>query len=172
MPSGIVNSALGTAESTLGRAQGAIGDALGNKTLKDLGDSYVKSGEERTTQSSGTAAAGPFSATSKGGVAKENSDRTEGSWNSTVGEGKEKVGNFVGSDSLRKSGVEQNAQGVGQKAAGQFKDTAQGLGESIQGNVGGAAAGLVGNNVEKEKLYRKAEDGKARLAGVHNDVKQ
>ncbi len=48
-----------------------------------------------------TAKAGPFTTTATGGVAKDDPNRTAGSWNQNVGALKESIGGFVGAEGLK-----------------------------------------------------------------------
>lgn len=48
------------------------------------------------------------------GVAANDPQRSEGSWNQTIGSAKEAVGGLVGADGLKRDGQEQNAQGKGE----------------------------------------------------------
>ena len=83
--------------------------------------------------------------TAEGGVAKDNQDRTDGSWNQNVGAAKEAVGGFTGIESLKQQGAQQNKEGKEQEAAGQVSDLGEGLKNRVGGNVGAAVAGLTGN---------------------------
>jgi uncharacterized protein YjbJ (UPF0337 family) len=118
------------------------------------------------------AKAGPFSVTPSGGVAKDNSDRTEGSWNQNVGAAKEALGGFVGAEGLKQEGIQQNKEGKGQEAAGQVNDLGKGIGDRLGGTVGGAVAGLTGNAAQKEEAQRQHDEGKARQRGVEADLQK
>ena len=163
----------------LGRAEATIGSAIGNKNMQERGEAAVRQAEIDKQKSNVTgdnssksASVGPFTANTEGGAIKNHPDRTEGSWDQKVGSVKENVGSFVGSDSLEESGNRQHAEGTGKKASGQMSDTATGIGESIKGTVGGAAAYVTGNNVKKNEMDQKAEDGKARVQSVRDDQKK
>jgi uncharacterized protein YjbJ (UPF0337 family) len=119
-----------------------------------------------------TAKTGPFAISASGGVAKDNSDRTQGSWNQSVGAAKEAVGGFVGAEGLKQEGIQQNKEGKGQEAAGQVSDLGKGLGDRIGGTVGGAVAGLTGNERQKAEAERQHDDGKARQRGVEADLQK
>ena len=45
---------------------------------------------------------GPAAVTPSGGVHADDPNRTEGSWNQTVGSGKETLGNLLGAEGLKK----------------------------------------------------------------------
>jgi uncharacterized protein YjbJ (UPF0337 family) len=118
------------------------------------------------------AKAGPFTATPAGGLAKDDSNRSAGSWNQTVGSGKEALGNLVGADGLKQEGIRQNKEGQGQEAQGQLSDLGKGVSDRVGGAVGGAVAGLTGNQAQKDEAQRKHDDGKARQRGVEADVQK
>ena len=73
---------------------------------------------------------GPFAVSGSGGVAQDDPNRTEGSWNQTVGSAKESLGNFVGADGLKQEGIQQNREGKGQEAQGQLADLGSGMGKT------------------------------------------
>jgi len=75
---------------------------------------------------------GPFAVSGSGGVATDDPNRTEGSWNQTVGSGKEMLGNALGADGLKREGIEQNRAGKGQEAQGQLSDLGSGIGEFVR----------------------------------------
>jgi len=118
------------------------------------------------------AKAGPFTATPGGGVAKDDSDRSAGSWNQTVGSGKEALGNLLGADGLKQEGARQNKEGQGQEAQGQLSDLGKGVSDRVGGAVGGAVAGLTGNQAQKDEAQRQHDDGKARQRGVEVDLQK
>jgi uncharacterized protein YjbJ (UPF0337 family) len=119
-----------------------------------------------------TAKAGPFAVSSEGGVAKDNSDRTDGSWNQNMGAAKEAVGGFVGAEGLKQQGIRQNQEGKEQEAAGQVNDFGKGVKDRVGGTVGGAVAGLTGNERQKAEAERQHDEGKARQRGVEADLQK
>lgn len=116
------------------------------------------------------AKAGPFTLSSTGVPAKDNPDRTQGSWNQTVGSAKEFVGGLVGSEDLKQSGRQQNLEGQNQEAKGQLTDLGQGVSDRVQGAVGGAVAGLTGDRDAQAKYADMHDEGKTRQRGVELDL--
>ncbi|KAJ4370329.1 hypothetical protein N0V86_009066 [Didymella sp. IMI 355093] len=98
-----------SAQSYLDKATGAVQSAVGSLT----GSTADKAqGENRKTEaaaekdlSHATAKAGPFTTTAAGGVAKDDPNRSAGSWNQNVGALKESVGGFMGAEGLKQEGV-------------------------------------------------------------------
>jgi uncharacterized protein YjbJ (UPF0337 family) len=88
---------------------------------------------------------------STSGVAANDPNRSTGSWNQTVGAGKEAVGNMLGMEGLKKEGQEQNMQGKEQEARGQLSDLGKGVSDRVQGTVGGMVAGVTGDR-EAQKV--------------------
>ena len=82
-----------------------------------------------------TAKVGPVSV-SASGVATDNPDRTQGSWNQTVGSGKEMLGNLVGAEGLKQQGIDQNREGKEQEARGQLSDLGSGVTDRAKGMLG------------------------------------
>merc|ERR1712230_335991 len=64
-------------------------------------DQYKTKGEAESDLSHTAAKAGPFTVSSSGAPAKDNSQRTQGQWDQTMGSAKETVGNLVGSADLK-----------------------------------------------------------------------
>jgi uncharacterized protein YjbJ (UPF0337 family) len=105
-------------------------------------------------------------------VHKDSSDRTEGSWNQTVGAAKESIGNLVGHDGLKQAGIEQNQQGKAQEAQGQLNDLGQGIMDRGKGAVGSAVAGLTGDKEAQAKFNQIHDDGKAGQRSVEADLQR
>ena len=126
--------------------------------------------DARNDLSHSAAKAGPFTATPSGGLAQDDSRRTEGSWNQTVGAGKEFIGGAIGAEGLKKEGQQQNAEGKGQEAEGQVKDFGKGIQDRVGGTVGGLVGGLTGNEAQKQAAQDQHDDGKARQRGVEADL--
>jgi len=117
-----------------------------------------------------TAKAGPFTLSSSGAVAQDNPDRTAGSYDQTMGSTKEAIGNMVGSEDLRRSGVDQNASGKSQEAKGQLSDYGTGFADRASGAVGGAVAGLTGDRTKQQEMADKHDEGKTRQRGAEADI--
>ena len=133
-------------------------------------DQYKDKAAAESDLSHAAAKAGPYTISSSGAPAKDNSDRTEGSWNQTVGSGKEFIGSMVGSEDLKRQGREQNLQGQSQEAKGQLSDLGQGVSDRVTGAVGGAAAALTGDRVAQQKYADQHDEGKTRQRGVEMDL--
>lgn len=110
---------------------------------------------EQNAASKSAAKAGPFAISGEGGVAKDGEERTQGRYDQTMGSVKEATGNLLGNQSMVQDGRDQNARGQGQEAKGQLKDLKQGVGERVQGRLGGAVAGLTGDRDEQERYMDK-----------------
>ena len=118
------------------------------------------------------AKAGPFTVSASGGVAKDDPNRSAGSWNQTVGSAKETLGNLVGAQGLKQEGIRQNEEGKGQEAQGQLSDLGKGVSDRVGGTLGGAVAGLTGSQAQKDEAQKRHDDGKARQRGVEADLQK
>lgn len=105
------------------------------------------------------------------GVAANDPDRQAGSWNQTVGAGKETIGNALGMEGLKKEGIQQNQEGKGQEAKGQLNDLGSGVSDRVTGTVGGAVAGLTGDRVEQKKYEAQHDQGKVCWKGCGFDAR-
>jgi uncharacterized protein YjbJ (UPF0337 family) len=143
-----------------------------NRIPQVKGDNKNAAGHAEKDLSHTTAKAGPFAVSSSGGVAKDNEDRTSGAWNQNVGAAKEALGGFVGAEGLKQEGIRQNQEGKGQEAAGQLNDLGKGLSDRVGGTIGGAVAGLTGNDAQKAEAQKQHDDGKARQRGVEADLQK
>lgn len=139
-----------------------------------------------------------FTATSDGAVAADHPDRTSGSWKQTAGAAKEFIGGAVGSEvclfatsisiilssstdssltyqllqDLKQAGRQQNREGQEQEARGQVKDLGEGAKDRFTGQLGNAAAALVGDR-EKQAEYQTQHDvGKAQQRGAEHDIQK
>ena len=99
------------------------------KKKKVQGDARQSKASAEHAASHEVGKVGPVSISSSGGVATDHPDRAEGSWNQTIGSGKEMLGNLVGADGLKQEGIRQNQQGKGQEAEGQVSDYGHGVGK-------------------------------------------
>lgn len=106
-------------------------DMTGNTADKTAADQRKAHAELENNASHVAVKAGPFNLSSSGAATIDNENRREGKSDQFVGSGKEFIGNAIGSDSLKREGREQNAQGQGQEAAGQVTDYASGVGTFI-----------------------------------------
>jgi uncharacterized protein YjbJ (UPF0337 family) len=105
-----MDSASGAVQSVIGNITGNTSDQvcpslfpqcfteqLAN-TLQTAGEAKQDKAALEHDASHAAAKVGPLSASSSGAVTKDDPNRTEGSWNQTVGSAKETVGGLVGSE--------------------------------------------------------------------------
>ncbi|EOD53049.1 CsbD-like protein [Neofusicoccum parvum] len=156
-------------DSATSAVQSAVGAITGNPADQKQADDKKAEAEAKHDLSHASAKAGPFTVSSSG-VAKDDPNRTEGSWNQTVGSGKETLGNLIGNETLKKEGARQNQEGKGQEAQGQLNDLGQGISDRVSGTVGGAIAGLTGNEKAKAEYEKQHDHGKTAQRGVEADL--
>ncbi|KAK5404685.1 hypothetical protein LTR06_009406 [Exophiala xenobiotica] len=159
----MMDTATGYINSGIAAVTGSTGDQA-------KADEYKTKGQAESDLSHAAAKAGPFTISSSGAPAKDNSDRTQGQWDQTMGSAKETVGNLIGSADLKQQGREQNLQGQGQEAKGQLSDLGKGVSDRVQGAVGGAAAALTGDRTEQQRYADIHDEGKTRQRGVELDM--
>ncbi|KAL1601128.1 hypothetical protein SLS59_005280 [Nothophoma quercina] len=159
-------------DQATGAIQSAIGSLTGSTTDKAQGENRKVEAAAEKDLSHATAKAGPFTTTAAGGIAKDDPNRSAGSWNQNVGALKESVGGFVGAEGLKQEGTRQNAEGKEQEAQGQLSDLGKGVQDRVGGAIGGAVAGLTGNEAQKQEAQRQHDDGKARQRGVEADLQK
>ncbi|KAF2251166.1 hypothetical protein BU26DRAFT_517881 [Trematosphaeria pertusa] len=152
--------------------QSGIGALTGNPGDKKVADDKRAKADVEHDLSHSAAKAGPFTVNASGGVAKDDPNRTQGSWNQTVGSAKEAVGNLVGAEGLKQEGIRQNREGKGQEAQGQMSDLGKGIQDRLGGTIGGAVAGLTGNQAQRDEAQRQHDEGKARQRGVEADLQK
>lgn len=133
-----IDSATGAIQSGIASLTGSAGDQA------NANQSKAKAEAEHDL-SHAAAKAGPYTISSTGAPAKDNSDRTQGQWNQTMGSVKEATGNLFGSENLRQQGRDQNRAGQEQEAKGQLSDLGQGISDRVGGAIGGAYASLTGD---------------------------
>ncbi|TIA41510.1 hypothetical protein D6C78_01721 [Aureobasidium pullulans] len=156
-------------DSASGAAQSALGSLIGSNADKNAGENKKAEAEIKHDASRAGANVGGYSV-SASGIAQNDPNRSEGSWNQTVGSGKEALGNLVGNESLKKQGVQQNAEGKEQEAKGQLNDLGSGIADRVSGTVGGAVASVTGNQADKAKYEAKHDEGKTQQRGVEADL--
>ena len=162
----------GYVDQATGAVQSALGSVTGSTADKAQGENR-KTAAEAEKQASHTAAkAGPFTVSPSGGVAKDDPNRSAGSWNQNVGAAKEALGGFVGAEGLKQEGIQQNREGKGQEAQGQMSDLGKGVQDRVGGTIGSAVAGLTGNAAQKTEAQRQHDEGKARQRGVEADLQK
>lgn len=138
-----IDSATGAVQSGIATITGSSGDRANAEESKE------KAATEKDA-SHAAAKAGPFTVSSSGAAAKDNSDRKQGQWDQTIGSLKEATGNLIGNENLKQQGREQNLQGQGQEAKGQLSDLGQGIGDRIGGTLGAGYASVTGNKAAQQ----------------------
>jgi len=157
------DQAAGYLQSGIASITGSAGDKANAEQTKE------KAAAEKDLSHS-AAKVGPFTMSSSGVPAQDSADRTQGSWDQTIGSGKETLGNLIGSEGLKQQGREQNQAGQEEEAKGQLSDLGKGIGDRVQGAVGGAVAGLTGDREGQAKYADQHDEGKSRLRGVQLDL--
>lgn len=158
--------------AAVGAGQELLGQLTGNTTDQAQGQVKQNDASAENAASHAAAKAGPFTLSSTGAVAKDSNDRTEGSWNQTVGAAKEAIGGLVGAEGLRQQGIQQNAEGKGQEAQGQLSDLGKGIGDRVGGTVGGVVAGVTGNAAAQGEYQKQHDTGKTLQRGVEADLQK
>lgn len=133
-----IDSATGAIQSGVASLTGSTGDQA------NADQSRAKAEAEHELSNS-AAKAGPYTISSTGAPAKDNTDRTQGQWDQTIGSVKEAAGNLLGSENLRQQGRDQNRAGQEQEAKGQLSDLGQGISDRVGGAIGGTYASLTGD---------------------------
>lgn len=77
---------------------------------------------------------------------------------------------MIGSESLRRAGVEQNAAGKEAEAKGQLQDWGQGVQNRAQGALGTIGAAVGGDREEEQKWKDLHDEGKVRQRGAEADM--
>ncbi|KAL2127022.1 hypothetical protein VTI74DRAFT_11470 [Chaetomium olivicolor] len=158
-------------DSATGAVQNVVGSIIGN-----TGDEAEGRAKQQKAQAeydaSHSAVKVPGATVSSGAVAKDDPNRSEGSWNQTIGSAKEFVGGLVGNESLKQSGREQNLSGQEQEARGQVKDYTSGVGDRVSGAVGSAVAGLTGDRAKQAEYQDRHDTGKAQQRGAEHDIQK
>jgi uncharacterized protein YjbJ (UPF0337 family) len=174
-----IDSASGAAQSALGSLIGSNADKVwwihssssqhNTDTSQTAGENKKAEAEVKHDASHAGANIGGYSV-SASGVAGNDPNRSAGSWNQTLGSGKETLGNLIGNESLKQQGAQQNQEGKEQEAKGQLSDLGSGIADRVSGTVGGAVAGVTGNEFDKAKYQAKHDQGKTQQRGVEADL--
>ncbi|KAL8705900.1 MAG: hypothetical protein Q9201_000998 [Fulgogasparrea decipioides] len=160
-----LDSAIASGQSALGTLTGNTGDKAEASARKDQA-----AAEKEASNTIGKM--GPLNVSPSGGVSTDDPNRSEGSWNQTLGSAKESLGGLLGSESLKKEGTQQNAEGKGQEAQGQLSDLGSGVQDRIKGTLGGIGASITGDR-EKEEEYRiKHDDAKTKQRSAEADMRK
>ena len=159
-------------DTATGYIQQGIAAVTGNPSDKAQAEQTHNKAAAEANASEAAIKAGPYTLSSSGAVAKDNQDRSQGQWDQTVGSIKETVGNLTGNENLKQQGREQNLQGQGQEAKGQLSDLGKGIGDRVQGTLGGAVAGLTNDRESQAKYADLHDEGKSRQRGVEADLEK
>ncbi|KAL9078138.1 MAG: hypothetical protein Q9157_002932 [Trypethelium eluteriae] len=159
-------------DSATSAVQSAVGSITGNTADKEKAEQTKSKAEAENDLSHATAKAGPVNFSSSGAVTTDDPNRTQGSWNQTIGSGKETLGNLVGAEGLKQQGIEQNRAGKEQEARGQLSDLGSGVTDRAKGTIGGAVAGLTGDREEQERRQAQHDTGKTQQRGVEADLQK
>jgi len=158
-------------DSATGAVQSALGSLTGNTVDQASGEQKKNHAEAEKELSHAGGNIGGYSL-SASGIAKNDPNRSDGSWNQTMGSAKEALGNLTGIDSLKQEGAKQNAEGKEQEARGQLSDLGSGISDRVSGAVGGAVAGLTGDRAEQEKRNLQHDQGKTLQRGAEADIQK
>ncbi|KAL8770661.1 MAG: hypothetical protein Q9209_003729 [Squamulea sp. 1 TL-2023] len=160
-----LDSAIAQGQSALGSLTGSTRDKTEAAARKDQATA-----EKESSHSVGKL--GPLNVSPSGGVSTDDPNRTEGSWNQTLGSARESVGGLIGSESLKKEGAQQNAEGKGQEAQGQLSDFGSGVQDRVKGTVGGIAASITGDREKEEEMRMKHDDAKTKQRSAEADIQK
>lgn len=160
-----VEGATGAVQSALGNLTGSTGDQAKGQVRKD-------NAELEHDASHATAKLPGGTISGSGAAVKDDPNRSEGSWNQTVGSAKETLGNVIGNESLKSAGRQQNLEGQQQEAKGQLSDFGSGISNRAQGTLGGAVAGLTGDKAEQAKYDQMRAEGKTQQRGAEHDIQK
>ncbi|KAF2157342.1 hypothetical protein K461DRAFT_273499 [Myriangium duriaei CBS 260.36] len=158
-------------DKVTGGVQSLVGSLTGSTTDQARGDNKQAKADAENDASHVGGNIGGYSV-SASGVAKNDSDRSDGQWNQTIGAGKETIGGLLGAEGLRQEGIKQNQDGKAQEAQGQVGDLGKGISDRVGGTVGGAVAGLTGNRVEQERRQQQHDQGKTLQRGVEAELEK
>jgi len=156
-------------QSAVGTVQSGLGQLTGSGKDVNAGETKRTAAEEQNERSHTSAKLGPVTATGEGGAHVDNKDRQQGSWDQTIGSGKQFVGGLVGNESLKTQGRTQYDEGVQRETAGQAND----LVEGFSNRVGGTIGAMVSNDKNEQDSYkRQHDDGKAAVRSVQDDLQK
>ncbi|KAL8733893.1 MAG: hypothetical protein Q9166_001881 [cf. Caloplaca sp. 2 TL-2023] len=160
-----LDSGIAQAQSTLGSLTGSTGDKTEAAARKDQAAA-------ETEASHSVGKLGPLNVSPSGGASIDDPNRSEGSWNQTLGSAKESIGGLVGSESLKKEGSQQNAEGKGQEAQGQLSDLGSGVQDRVKGTLGGIGASITGDREKEEEMRMKHDDAKTKQRSAEADIQK
>ncbi|KAL8806518.1 MAG: hypothetical protein Q9182_001301 [Xanthomendoza sp. 2 TL-2023] len=160
-----LDSAVAQGQSVLGSLTGSTGDK--NEATARKNQAATEKDASHTVGK-----LGPLNVSPSGGVSTDDPNRTEGSYNQTIGSAKESLGGLVGAESLKKEGAQQNAQGKGQEAQGQLSDLGSGVKDRVQGTLGGIGASVTGDREKEEEMRLKHDDAKTKQRSAEADMQK
>ncbi|KAL8666759.1 MAG: hypothetical protein Q9202_001297 [Teloschistes flavicans] len=160
-----LDSAVAQGQSALGSLTGSTGDKAEASLRKDQA-----AAEKEASHTVGKA--GPLNFSPSGGISTDDPNRSEGSWNQTVGSAKESLGGFIGAEGLKKEGQQQNAEGKGQEAQGQLSDLGSGIQGRVKGTLGGIGASITGDRAKEEEYRLKHDDAKTKQRSAEADIQK
>lgn len=143
-----------------------------DSTFQAQGEQTRTEGHAEKDLSHSVGKVGPLAVSGSGGVSQDSPDRTEGSWNQTIGSAKESIGGLLGAEGLKRDGIQQNREGKAQEAQGQLSDFGGGMADRAKGAAGSAFAGLTGNKAEQEKYQAKHDIGKTQQRSAEADIQK
>ncbi|CAK4032493.1 Hypothetical predicted protein [Lecanosticta acicola] len=156
-------------DSATGAVQSAIGSLTGSQPDQRQAEERKKEAEAKDALSHTGGTVGGYSV-SASGVAQNDPNRQDGSWNQTIGSGKEFVGGALGMEGLKQEGQKQNQQGKAQEAQGQLSDLGSGIKDRMSGAVGGAVAGVTGDREAQRRAAEQHDKGKTLQRGVESEL--
>ncbi|GKZ28210.1 hypothetical protein AbraIFM66950_000021 [Aspergillus brasiliensis] len=161
-------------DQATGMVQRAAGSLTGDSPTHSTGTATQSQGEaEHAASQNNFTKLGPVTADpATGATATDHPQRSNGSWDQTVGSAKESLGNLIGNEGLRKAGQEQNAAGKQAEAEGQVRDWQEGVKGRAKGAVGKVAAAATGDDEEEQKWRDIHDEGKVRERGVEQEVQK
>lgn len=160
-------------DSAVGGAQSLVSSVTGNPADQQQAENTKAQSQQEYQDSHTTAKLGPVTADPNTGAAvTDNQNRSTGSWNQTVGAAKESIGNLIGNENLRQTGIQQNADGKGQEAKGQLADLGRGIQDRAQGALGNIGAAVTGDREGQAKWQDVHDQGKVRQRGVEADLQK
>lgn len=85
-------------DSASGAVQSVIGSLTGSSGQEKQGEQAQTEAKKEHEASQAAVKVGGYSVTADGGIAKDDANRSQGSWNQTVGSGKETMGGLIGNE--------------------------------------------------------------------------
>ncbi|KAK5987489.1 hypothetical protein PT974_11619 [Cladobotryum mycophilum] len=159
-------------DSATGVIQSAVGSLTGNSGDQAQGEVRKNQAEAEYDASHATAKVPGGTLSGSGAFAKDDSRRTEGSWDQTLGSAKEAVGGFIGNESLKQTGRQQNLEGQQKEAKGQLSDYSSGIGQRVQGTLGETFAGVTGDKEGQAHYNQMHAEGKSQQRGAEHDIQK